>query len=133
MKKLLLANFVGLAVALLALFLVGGCKATPARVGYNIVSGSQATAEHAMTAWGDYVAQFHPPVAQERLVLAAYKRFQAAQTAAEDAAETAAQLLATAPTNGPPVAALFTQQNAAAVSKALADLLDILRASGLKI
>lgn len=70
-------------VAALAL-LLPGCGTAPQRA-YQTASGTQITVTAAMTAWGNYVAQFHPPADQEKTVKDAYDKYHASALLVADA------------------------------------------------
>jgi hypothetical protein len=77
-------------LALLGLLLTAaviffGCAYGSKRVTYNTLAGVEIGADQAMQLWGDYVAQFHPPVEQEKIVADAYGKYQLAEEAAIDA------------------------------------------------
>jgi|GEM_PF-1378119 len=121
--------------AILAIGLAGvivGCAGTPARIAYNTVAAPAITVDQAMKAWGDYVGQFHPPVATELKVKAAFERYQATELLAIDAAKAFADLSASGNTNslGARVQAELTSQ---AASTALTDLVSLLQNIGVKL
>lgn len=116
----------GLAAAILAL---PGCQSTPARVAYNTVSVPAVTVNAAMTAWGDYVGQYHPPVGQELAVKAAFEKYQVAELAAISAAKVYADLAASGNTNSLS-ARVQTEITSQTVTQALADLVAVIRSFG---
>jgi hypothetical protein len=109
-----------------------GCQATPARIAYTGVAGPAITVDTAMTAWGGYVAQFHPAPEVEQKVKAAFERYQAAELLAIDAAQMYAEMASSSATNsaGSRVRAELASQTAA---NALADLVGLLRNLGVKL
>jgi len=111
---------------------VVGCHSTPQRTAYNVESAAAVTVEEAMTAWGDYVAQFHPPVAQEEAVADALDKYQSAMLTAIDATQAVIALRA-AGTKDPTEALAKSQLAQQAASDALADLLGLLRKFNLKL
>lgn len=108
---------------------IAGCASPPQRVAFNTVSVPVTTADQAMTIWGDYVKQFHPPAATERKVLAAYRKVKAAELAAIDSAHAAANAMGS--TNL--TASVTTQLQSPEVSQALSELLELMRSIGVKI
>ena len=124
-----------LMTGLLLLGLLGcysGCTSTPARIAYNTVSTPAVAVDAAMTAWGDYVAQYHPSAVAEMKVKAAFEKYQAAELLAIDAAQAYATLASSGSTNslGAQLQAGLTSQTAA---NALADLVNLLRNIGVKL
>lgn len=77
-----------LALALCAglLAVTPGCSTSPPMAVYRATSTAHITVDAAMRAWGDYVAQFHPPVSQEAAVRDAFNKYKLAQLAVLDAA-----------------------------------------------
>lgn len=61
-----------------------GC-ASAEKVAFKATSVSYTTVDAAMTAWGAYVAQYHPSAAQEQQVFNAYNQYQATAKAVADA------------------------------------------------
>lgn len=115
----------GLAVMLPA----SGCQSGPERTAYNVAKAPAVTVEQTMTAWGDYVAKFHPGPATELKVRAAFEKAKAAELVAIDAAHAYAN--AASGTNSVPQqlqSALLSQQAA----DALSELLALLQTFGLK-
>jgi len=78
--------------------LLSGCQAPPQRIAYNEASGGQVTLDSLMTAWGDYVRQFHPGTNIEYKVLALYRKARTAELADIDAAHAYANAVSS--TNG---------------------------------
>lgn len=105
---------------------------TPQRTAYVAAGSVQVTAETAMAAWNVYVGQFHPPVATELKVKAAFEKYQAAMLVVCDAG---AAYAATSVTNANGLtgfsAALDTAK--ANASQDLADLVGLIRSLGVKI
>ena len=107
------------------------CSSTPARVAYNTVNAPSVAVDQAMIAWGDYVKQFHPGVADELKVKAAFERYQKLALVALDAAQSYATLAGSGNTNSiglSMVAELASNQAATA----LTDLLALLQSFGIK-
>ena len=109
-----------------------GCQSTPARIAYNTVSAPAITVNAAMTAWGDYVALWHPPVAQELQVKAGFEKYQAAELAAISAAKVYADLAASGNTNSLS-ARVNTEIQSQTASQALADLVNLVRSFGVSL
>lgn len=126
----------GIALSLfLALGLAGvmvGCSGTPARIAYNTVAAPAITVDQAMTAWGDYVAQFHPSVATELKVKAAFETYQKAELVAIDAAQAYAALSSSGSTNTV-MEKLQSDLTSQAAATALADLVNLLQSIGVKL
>jgi hypothetical protein len=126
----------GIAVSLfLALGLAGvmvGCAGTPARIAFSTVAAPAATVDVAMAAWGDYVAQFHPPAATELKVKNAYELYQKTELVAIDAAQTYATLASSGSTNGLGEAQLYDMLSSQTSRNALNDLLNLLTSLGIK-
>ncbi len=118
-----------LLLAIAGLLITPACK-NPQAVAYKAVGATAVTADQAMSAWGDYVAQFHPPASQEQAVERAYERYQAAMLEVTDAGQEWALLSSTnAPALGPPDR---LNQALAGSSQALSDLVNLVRAFGAK-
>ena len=109
-----------------------GCAGTPARIAYNTVAAPAITVDQAMTAWGDYVAQFHPPVATELKVKAAFERYQKTELVAIDAAQAFATLSSSGATNTV-MERLQSDLTSQAAATALADLVNLLQNVGVKL
>lgn len=108
-----------------ALAFAPGCASTPSRIAYNSVSVPVATVDQAMLAWGSYVAQFHPPAADELKVKDAFEEYRAAALLAVDAAQAFAEA-STSTNNVTAVDTLnFARDKAAG---ALADLVALVNA-----
>ncbi len=93
MKKLRLyfAAFAAvLALTAAPMLLLPGCGSAP-KVAFQTTSVGAITSESALTAWGHYVDQFHPPVSQEAQVKAAFDKYKAASLAVVDAGEALAK------------------------------------------
>ena len=129
---LLLALFLASGI-LAGLALVNGCGSTPPQISYRTAATTCTTVDAAMTAWGHYVAQFHPPANQESQVKAAFEKYQAALLLVLDANQLYIALAGTSP-NAPP-ADLATRITATqtAASQAYADLLALLTQYGVKL
>jgi hypothetical protein len=112
--------------------LVGGCGTTPQKAAYATASTTAVTVDAAMAAWGDYVHQFHPPASQEAVVKAAFDKYKAAMLALVDANQLYVTLAGAGSTNAPPALDKSTQAQQQAV-QAIADLLALIRQSGVKI
>jgi hypothetical protein len=117
------------------LSLVSGCGMTPQQASYRAAGVTVTTVDAAMTAWGDYVKQFHPPASQEMQVKAAFEKYQAVMLAVIDANTLYVTLAGSGSTNSPPV--LDAAAKVAAVqmqaSQAYADLLSLLTQFGVKL
>ena len=108
------------------LFTVPSCS-TPDRTAYAVSKSASITAEAALGAWDAYVAQYHPPLAQEWQVKQAFERYQAAQVALLDAAIIYLQ------TKDAPDAQTKLQAATAGAAAALADIISLVRTFGVKI
>lgn len=111
---------------------LAGCQATPSRVAYNSVMVPATTADLAMTAWGDYVKAYHPPISEELKVKAAFEHYQAAELVAISTARIYADFAASGNTNALLVRAQSTLTSQTA-TQALADLVNLLRGLGVKL
>jgi len=107
---------------------------------YKTEKAADITVSAAMTAWGNYVAQYHPPVSQELQVKAAFEKYQAAEILAVDASHSLFDLTATnASTAGTTNAVSQSVAQAKvtvatqAASQALADLVALIQGFGIKI
>ena len=109
-----------------------GCGSTPQRVTYVAAGVTVTGADAAMTLWGAYVAKYHPPVAQEIAVKAAYEKYQVCMFGLIDTMQTYVALTAVNSTNAPPVLNAVTAAQIAA-TQALADLLALLKQFGVKV
>lgn len=107
-----------------------GCQAPPQRMAFNAVKAPAVTADQAMTLWGDYVHQFHPPASQERQVLDTYRKYKVAELAAIDAAQLAANSMSS--TNSL-LSTVTTQLQSPQAAQALADLVSLLRQFGVNL
>jgi hypothetical protein len=134
MKKYLPSVFFAVSVMCLAWAMpafVTGCSTNSQTTAYKAASATTVTVDAAMTAWGDYVAQYHPPVAQEQAVANAYAKYQAAAVLALDAYQA---LLSSTSTNAAAGVNNPTVLNAnAAVASALADLVTVIQSFGAKL
>jgi hypothetical protein len=118
-----------LLVLLAAAGLLAGCQGTPARIAFNTVKVPAVTLDAVMTAYGDYYRQFGVATADQVKVRAAYEKAKAAELLAIDAAQAAVATLWS--TNS--VLTLQQQLTGQAAQQALADLLSLVRALGVKI
>ncbi len=109
-----------------------GCTSTPSRIAYNTVETPAASVDVAMTAWGDYVRQYHPTAATEAKVRDAFQKYQAAELLAIDAAKTYADQAASGSTNSfsAQVQSALTSQSA---QSTLADLVKLIQSLGAKL
>lgn len=114
-------------LAALGLAILAGCIYGPKRVTYNALAGTEITVDTAMTAWGEYVKDFHPPVSQETQVADAYAKYQVAEEAAIDAARLSITL-----TDSTDAQAKLTAARQQA-TQALGELVSLLRQFGVKI
>lgn len=113
-----------LAIALLtAAPLLPGCGTAPQRA-YQTVATTEITVSAAMTAWGNYVKQFHPPASEELKVKAAYEKYQAAMIVVADAGKAVAE------GTGSQARLDIVVQTAAA---SLKDLVNLIQAFGITI
>lgn len=71
-------------LALGSVALLTGC-ASAEKAAYTATSATYTTVDAAMTAWGAYVAQFHPGVNMESAVKRTYEQYQAAARGVADA------------------------------------------------
>jgi hypothetical protein len=69
---------------LLVALLAAGCG-TAQRNAYRTAYTTAVSVDAAMSAWGDYVAEFHPPASEEAKVKAAYERYRASMLVVADA------------------------------------------------
>jgi len=102
---------------------LAGCQSSPQRQAFNVESGAAISVDAAMSAWGDYVQQFHPPAFQELRVRALYEKYQSAALAVIDVSALASNL------NSVDAA---TQRQAAEqeAAQCLADLVSAIRTFG---
>ena len=127
-------RFAFLPVLLLAVLLTAGCGSTPQQASYQATGITITSAEQAMGMWNDFVAEFHPPVATELQVKAAYEKYQAAMLEVIDANKLIVVLTAASPTNAPPAEASSKASTALqTASQALSDLFTLLRNLGVKL
>lgn len=124
-----------LPIVLLAAFLavsLTGCNSTPQQVSYRTAGTTVVSVDHAMTAWGDYVAAKHPPADQEAKVKAAYERYQSAMASFAAANVLYVSLAGSGSTNatGAKISADAAQQQAAT---AFSDLLTLLGQFGITL
>lgn len=85
---LLLCAFALVAAPML---LLPGCGTTAAQRSYHVANTTEFTVSAAMTAWGNYVAQFHPPAKEELRVKNAYDQYHAAMLVVADAGKAFAE------------------------------------------
>jgi len=111
---------------------LSGCNTTPQQATYRAAGTTVTTVDAAMTAWGDYVKQFHPAATDELKVKAAFEKYQAAMLVVIDANTLYVTLAGSGSTNSPP--ALDQSAKVAAAqsqaSQAFADLLNLLTQLG---
>jgi len=122
-----------LSLATLVLMTLPGCASSPARIAYNVENSAQVTVSAAMGAWGDYVAQNHPPAAQEQKVKDAYEKYQATLTAVIDATTLAINLAAANGGTNNPSAWGGVDIAQAQATAALTDLVTLVRTFGANI
>lgn len=73
-------------ILIFALALMAGCSTTSvSTTAYKTEATTDAAVTSAMSAWGAYVAAYHPPVAEEAAVQKAFNAYQQAELAAIDA------------------------------------------------
>lgn len=119
-----------LCLGLLSPFALASCSG-PGRAAYNSVSVPAITADAAMKAWGDYVAQNHPGVAAEKKVLAAYQKYRLLELTAIDAAHLAADTAGA--TNGVTLQGIIQTASTPEAGQALSDLIALIRSFGVPI
>jgi hypothetical protein len=115
-------------ILLCALSLFCGCASAP-ETAFKAEAATDITVSAAMTAWGDYVAQFHPPASEELAVESAFDKYQALEILAVDA--TAFYTEETSTNSAGSTAAMTSAQNDA--GQALEDLISLIRTFGVKI
>jgi hypothetical protein len=134
MKKIIkLWPIMALIMAALAMTIAfNGCKSTPPQVAYRTAGSVQVSVEAAMAAWNIYVGQYHPPLATELQVKAAYQKYQQAMTVVCDAGAiyAASSVTNTAGQTGAAAALDQARSNAA---QSLGDLVGLLRTIGVKV
>ena len=120
---------------LFSLALLPACNTTPQEAAFESESAVQVSVDVAMTAWGDYVKQFHPSDQARAQVKAAYEKYQACAVAVIDATKLVASLASS--TNSPAGAISDANEKnmaaEAAAAQALADLVALVRHFGAKI
>lgn len=121
------AKFALIGFSLVAVVIIAGCMYGPKRVTYNVLAGTEITVDEAMQLWGQYVKDFHPPVAQEKQVADAFTKYQLAEEEAIDAARLAITLTGNAD------AETKRAQTARTASQALGELVGLMRQFGVKI
>lgn len=84
MKRFLTPLALAAMLALGSVTLLTGC-ASAEKTAYTATSATYTTVDAAMTAWGAYVAQFHPGVNMESAVKRTYEQYQAAARGVADA------------------------------------------------
>jgi hypothetical protein len=97
------------------------------------VAAPAVAVDTAMTAWGDYVAQYHPSAIAEMKVKAAFDKYQACELLAIDAAQAYSTLVSGGATNGLGESQLNSLLSSQTAANALADLVNLLRNIGVKI
>jgi len=124
-----------LTLALASWSLTPACTSTPQRIAFNVESAGAVTVDSAMTAWGDYVRQFHPPAAQEATVKALYEKYQAVMLEAIDASTLLAMTAKQPASTVADIAAVKARSDAAsqAEANALSDLVGAIRTFGAKL
>jgi hypothetical protein len=115
----------------LALTMMPGCSTQPETVAYRAAGSTEITVDHAMRAWGDYVAKNHPSVGQETMVQVAFNRYGLAMNMAITAAEDYAALSKTNSTAAP-LAKTRAETASALASQNLSDLVALLGSFGVK-
>lgn len=101
--------------------LVVGCAVN--RTAYRTAGIAHVTADAAMTAWGNYVKEFHPPAEAEQKVLEAFNRYKLAELALIDSAK---------PFGTAQYDKNAFQASVGAASAALANLVGIIQQFGVK-
>lgn len=124
---------------LLCAALFPGCASAPTAA-YKVEQATSVTVDAAMTAWGDYVEQNHPPVAEELAVKSAFETYQKAQLTAIDVTKIFADLASTnSASAGTNTVAAATAAQAklntamAQAAGALADLISLIQTLGVKL
>jgi len=117
---------------LLALLLpaaaIVGCASAPTNA-YKSEAATDATVRAAMTAWGNYVAENHPPASEELAVKNAFEKYQSTELLAIDATATFVSTVST--NSATPLDAVTAASSTAAQS--INDLVNLLRSFGVKI
>ena len=125
-----LKNFTLILAIAIGACLWAGC-ATVSRTAYNTQSATQITAETAMTAWGNYVAQYQPGPEVELKVKNAYERYQSAMIVAVNASQAFARWEKVNGSNAPPEDIRRNLDEAlAATSLALSELIAVIDGEG---
>ena len=109
---------------------VSGCNTTPQQATYQAVGTTAVSVDTAMTLWGTYVAQSHPPVTQEQAVANAYLKYQNAMAAVCDAG---AVYSAAASSTNAPAASLALQGAIANANQEILDLENLIASFGVKL
>lgn len=107
-----------------------GCKSANTTA-YRATGAAVVTVDKAMTAWGEYVAKFHPPVEQEQRVKDAFEKYQTAASAVAKAGAEHAKL-ANDP-NREPGAKITLDETIAAAGAALEQLTFLIQRFGAKL
>lgn len=102
------------------------CKTSQVAAAYKAENATVHTVDAAMTAWGDYVTQFHPGVAAELKVKAAFDRYQKVLLTTVDVSQIAAL---NAGTNAPTGLTTVPTE----LQTAIADLLATIQSFGVKL
>lgn len=110
-----------------------GCSTTPSTAAYRTSATAKVSVDSAMRSWGNYVAQFHPPVSQEAAVRDAFKKYQLAQAAILDAAINYRTAQETGDAEGQTTAQNALSASVATASGALDDLVALIQSFGVKI
>ena len=131
-------NLILLCLVTLTLSFGTGCNTTPQAVAFKTATAVQVTVDDAMTAWGDYVQQFHPSDQVRAQVRDAYYKYRAAAVAVIDAGElvtilTDTNLPAGVTTDAADEAQARQTAVAGQAAQDLADLVNLLRTIGVKI
>jgi hypothetical protein len=72
-------------IALCGGTMISGCSTTAQQATYQAAGTTAVSVDTAMTLWGTYVAQTHPPIVQEQTVADAYAKYQSAMASVCDA------------------------------------------------
>lgn len=120
-----------LAIGLIGIMAFTGCQSTPAKTAANISDASKITVEAALRAWNDYIPVGHPSLEQQAKVREVWRKYQTAQLLILDTAIILKQSEAAGLDNAESQQALNAA--IAQATTALADLVTLLRQTGVKI
>lgn len=112
-------------LAVLAIPLAPGCS-SPQKAAFTTTSTIAVSVDAAMTAWGDYVKQFNPAMADRQKVADAFAKYQAAELLLIDSEQALFATNTTATSSG--VSTAQTQ-----LDQAIADLVTLIQSFGVKL